>query len=317
MAMKGEAVIRRAYTAFGERDLETLIDLSDESIEVSTVTGLLAGRTEPYRGHEGLAEYMSDLTATWKRLELQPQHFHAVGEGRVLVFGRVRAWHGHGFLDSSNAWLWTLRDDRVLEVRVYADPGRRAARLRRRGLSPSGAAKASAAARSRRRSSRARWSVARSESSAKSAPSTVSPTAGAQRLPEGALAGHPEQQPLELDHPAERRVGEQAVVGLQPAELLRGPPGGVLDRARLHPEAVHHPLERLAVGGDLVGDLRQLGAVLGPGVRAGRPAGELEAPGGGRVVVLEVGAQHRGASSMRVPGTAGCRPLKPGAARCR
>ena len=122
MAIKGEAVIRRAYTAFGERDLETLVDLSDSEIQVSTVTGLLAGRTEPYRGHEGLAEYMSDLGATWKRLELQPQHFHAVGDGRVLVFGRVRAWHGRGFLDSSNAWLWTLRDDLVLEVRVYADP---------------------------------------------------------------------------------------------------------------------------------------------------------------------------------------------------
>ena len=63
MAIKGEALIRRAYTAFGERDLETLIGLSDEAIEVSTVTGLLAGRTEPYRGYEGLAEYMSDLTA--------------------------------------------------------------------------------------------------------------------------------------------------------------------------------------------------------------------------------------------------------------
>ena len=122
MAIKGEAVIRRAYTAFGERDLETLIDLSDEEIEVSTVTGLLAGRTEPYRGYAGAGRVHERPRATWKRLELQPQHFHAVGDGRVLVFGRVRAWHGRGFLDSSNAWLWTLRDDRVLEVRVYADP---------------------------------------------------------------------------------------------------------------------------------------------------------------------------------------------------
>ena len=46
----------------------------------------------------------------------------AAGGGRVLVFARVRAWHGRGFLDSSNAWLWTVEDDRVLEVRVYADP---------------------------------------------------------------------------------------------------------------------------------------------------------------------------------------------------
>jgi ketosteroid isomerase-like protein len=115
-------LIRRAYAAFGDRDLDELIALSDEAIEVSTVTGLLAGRTEPYRGYEGLANYIGDLSQQWKRLELQPQHFHPVGEGQVLVFGRVRAWHERGFLDSQNAWLWTLRDDRVISVRVYADP---------------------------------------------------------------------------------------------------------------------------------------------------------------------------------------------------
>jgi ketosteroid isomerase-like protein len=121
--VEGEQLIRKAYAAFADRDLEGLIALSDEAIEVSTVTGMLAGRTEPYRGHEGLAAYIDDLTSQWKRLELQPQSFHPVGEGRVLVFGRVRAWHERGFLDTQNAWLWTLRGDRVLSVRVYADPG--------------------------------------------------------------------------------------------------------------------------------------------------------------------------------------------------
>ena len=55
MSARGERTIRQAYRAFAERDLEGLIALSDEAIEVSTVTGLLSGRTEPYRGYEGLA----------------------------------------------------------------------------------------------------------------------------------------------------------------------------------------------------------------------------------------------------------------------
>ena len=123
MPLAGEELIRKAYAAFADRDLEALIAISDEEIEVSTVTGLLAGRTEPYRGYEGLAEYIDDISGQWKRLELQPQHFLPVGDNRVLVFGRVRAWHQRGFLDSENAWLWELRDDRVVSVRVYADPG--------------------------------------------------------------------------------------------------------------------------------------------------------------------------------------------------
>lgn len=120
---QAEPLIRRAYAAFAQRDLETLVAISDESIEVSTVTGLLAGRTGPYRGHEGLREYMSDLSGTWKRLELRPQQFHSIDDESTLVFGRVRAWHDKGFLDSANAWLWTIRDDRVVAVKVFADPG--------------------------------------------------------------------------------------------------------------------------------------------------------------------------------------------------
>jgi ketosteroid isomerase-like protein len=89
---------------------------------MATVTGLLAGRDEPYRGHAGLEQYMRDIGSTWKRIELQPQTFHALDEGRTLVFGRVRAWHDRGLLDSSNAWLWTLRDGQVVSVRVFADP---------------------------------------------------------------------------------------------------------------------------------------------------------------------------------------------------
>jgi ketosteroid isomerase-like protein len=123
MPLAGEELIRKAYVAFASRDLDAMLEISDEEIEVSTVTGLLAGRDEPYRGYEGLAAYMDDLSGQWKRLELQPQHFLPVGDDRVLVFGRVRAWHQRGFLDSENAWLWTLREGKVLSVRVYADPG--------------------------------------------------------------------------------------------------------------------------------------------------------------------------------------------------
>src|SRR5215211_3418098 len=122
MSVAGERTIRRAYRAFAERDLETLKRLADASIEVATVTGIMAGRTNPYRGHEGISQYMEDLAGTWKRIELQPQQFHEVEPGKVLVFGRARVWHENGFLDSANAWLWTVRDAKVYAVHVLADP---------------------------------------------------------------------------------------------------------------------------------------------------------------------------------------------------
>ena len=122
MTSRGERLIRQAYRAFAERDLETLIALADADVEVSTVTGLLSGRTEPYHGYTGLEQYIADLASTWKRIELQPQQFNPLDEERVLVFGRVRAWHERGFLDSSNAWLWTIRGGKIASVQVFADP---------------------------------------------------------------------------------------------------------------------------------------------------------------------------------------------------
>ena len=123
MARTRETLIRRAYQAFAERDRETLVSLASPEIEISTVTGLLAGRDEPYRGHEGIAEYLSDTEEVWKRLELFPREFQELDEERMMVFGRVRAWHERGFLDSANAWLWTVAEDKVTAVQVFANPG--------------------------------------------------------------------------------------------------------------------------------------------------------------------------------------------------
>jgi len=118
-----ETLIRRAYRAFAARDLEALESLASPEIEISTVTGLLAGREDPYCGHAGIAEYLRDTEAVWKRLELFPREFQALDEERVMVFGRVRAWHERGFLDSANAWLWTVRGEKLAAVQVFANPG--------------------------------------------------------------------------------------------------------------------------------------------------------------------------------------------------
>jgi ketosteroid isomerase-like protein len=114
--------IRRAYQAFAERNLEELVKLAAADVEVTTMTGQLAGRETPYRGHAGLAEYLADAGSVWDDIELLPQEFEALPDGRVLVFGRVRAWRRNSFIDTSNAWLWRLREGLIAEVKILADP---------------------------------------------------------------------------------------------------------------------------------------------------------------------------------------------------
>jgi ketosteroid isomerase-like protein len=127
-----EALIRRAYQAFAERDLERLRELAVPEIEISTVTGLIAGRSAPYRGLEGIERYLDDMREMWDEIELIPQKFNQLDRGRMLVFGRVRARRGSSLIDAPNAWLWTLRNGRIASAQVFSDP-QDAARLWREG----------------------------------------------------------------------------------------------------------------------------------------------------------------------------------------
>jgi ketosteroid isomerase-like protein len=115
-------LVKRAYTAFAARDTETLMEISAEDVEVSTVTGLLAGREGPYRGHEELDAYLSDVAEVWEELKLEPSEFFELDERRLLVFGRIRARQERGrVIDMPNAWLWEIEGEKVVSVRVFAE----------------------------------------------------------------------------------------------------------------------------------------------------------------------------------------------------
>jgi ketosteroid isomerase-like protein len=116
-----QTVIRRAYEAFAARDVEILRELSTPDIEIRAVTGVLAERTEPYLGHDGIAEYVADVSKVWDELDLEPVDFHPLQSGEVLVYGRVRARRGSMRLDSANAWLWRLDGERIASVEVFGD----------------------------------------------------------------------------------------------------------------------------------------------------------------------------------------------------
>jgi ketosteroid isomerase-like protein len=125
-----ETVIRRAYEAFAARDANTLREVSRDDVEVRTMTGVLAEREEPYRGPDGIADYLHDVTRVWDELELEPVEFHELESGGVLVLGRVRARRGSMRVDSANAWLWHLKDGLVASVSVFGDLAEAAALVR-------------------------------------------------------------------------------------------------------------------------------------------------------------------------------------------
>jgi ketosteroid isomerase-like protein len=112
-------VVKETFAAFAARDLEAVLALAAPDIEFSAVTSEHAGRTEPYRGHEGLRQYFRDVAAVWEELRLTPREFRARGD-LILVTGKVAARSRSRTVSGSTGWIWRVRDGKVTYVRVYA-----------------------------------------------------------------------------------------------------------------------------------------------------------------------------------------------------
>jgi ketosteroid isomerase-like protein len=111
-------VVKEVFAAFAERDVDGVLAHADPTIVFRPMTSDYAGRTEPYRGHEGIRQYFRDLAAIWDDIRLTPTDFRQVGE-TVLVTGKVTARSPARLVAGSTGWVWRMRDGKVVYGRVY------------------------------------------------------------------------------------------------------------------------------------------------------------------------------------------------------
>ena len=111
-------VVKAVFAAFAERDVDGVLAYASPDIEFSAVTGDHAGRTEPYRGHDGLRQYFRDLTEVWDELRIVPGEFRQTDD-TILVTGRVSARSPARIVAGSSGWIWRLRNGQVVYARVY------------------------------------------------------------------------------------------------------------------------------------------------------------------------------------------------------
>ena len=112
-------MVKEVYAAFAARDIERVLAVLDPDVVFIAVTGGIIGRTEAYRGHEGMREYFTDVARIWDELVLTPREFEEVGEA-ILVTGRVSARSPSRMISGSTGWVWRVRNGLVVYVRVYA-----------------------------------------------------------------------------------------------------------------------------------------------------------------------------------------------------
>lgn len=117
-------LVESLFNAFNRRDADSVVALCSEEMEFLAVTGEEIGRENPYRGREGLREYLADVERVWEELLITPSTVEARGE-RLLVCGRVYVRSRElGIRDMPAAWIWEVKDGLFVRGEVFADPAR-------------------------------------------------------------------------------------------------------------------------------------------------------------------------------------------------
>jgi PAS domain S-box-containing protein len=113
------AIVREVFAAFAARDVTGMLSRCHPDVVLRTfATSQLAQRTEPYRGHEGVRAYLSDVSEVWDELAFTAMELRQTPES-VIGFGRTDARRGAQTIVASVVWVVRLEADQILSIEVF------------------------------------------------------------------------------------------------------------------------------------------------------------------------------------------------------
>jgi ketosteroid isomerase-like protein len=87
------------------------------------IVGTVIGTERPYVGIDGFREFLLDWLAPWDAYRSEVVRTSDPGDDVVTIFRIVgRREASTSELESSGAWVWTIRDGKIARIVGYADP---------------------------------------------------------------------------------------------------------------------------------------------------------------------------------------------------
>jgi ketosteroid isomerase-like protein len=119
MSEESVEIVRLAYAAFNQRDMEALVALTDPGF-VMDWSRSIGPQRKVYRGHEGIKEWITGMDEAFETFEVAPLEFRGFGT-RMVVATRVRGkGRGSGAaVEAQGAKVWELRDGKVVKMTLY------------------------------------------------------------------------------------------------------------------------------------------------------------------------------------------------------
>jgi ketosteroid isomerase-like protein len=111
----------RAFDAWNRGDYDAWIETFDSDCEFSPLRAQLEG--QPYRGHDGLRQFMRDLTEEWESVRFGLTDIRDAGDQLVgLLRFKARGRSSQAELDLPIGVVASMREGKILKVRMYSDP---------------------------------------------------------------------------------------------------------------------------------------------------------------------------------------------------
>ena len=120
MSRENIEIIRASYAAWGNRDLDTLLDLWHPEIEFRT-SGLFPDLEPIYRGHQGMRSFWEAMLAPWESFHLDVERI-VEGDECAAAAIRFRArGRGSGVLtDLRQGHAVRVKDGRIAKASAHA-----------------------------------------------------------------------------------------------------------------------------------------------------------------------------------------------------
>ena len=124
MSEENVEAVRRWVAAINDGDADALLRLADADVDYMPYLAAVSGSEGGYQGHDGLRQYVRDLTEAWSAYEVEIHRLRDLGAD-VLMQGRLWArGKASGIeVDAEMAWLHSFREGtgsgRYVRLRFY------------------------------------------------------------------------------------------------------------------------------------------------------------------------------------------------------
>jgi uncharacterized protein len=126
MSSENVELVRQLYDWFAERENTKPFEVYDPEIEwdLSGFRGVdQLGFERVYRGHEGVRSFWRQWLEAWESIEFRLDELIAAGDEVVALLWQVNRGRTSGLEVPQGEWaqVWTLRNGKVVRVRLFGD----------------------------------------------------------------------------------------------------------------------------------------------------------------------------------------------------